>query len=504
LILERWQRYLLHFGLIFLYVNGLPYVASNTGFFTKISPQKGFSRLKMGVDDFDALSVTDSGVFSDNDGCSSGRSSPVSCKEGLGGERERFAILTYEQVKRIDSVLNEMVALEGRGNFPALELKLKDLLTAVKERLLKEGLKIRDIRLNGGAASYALIPEQLDYCYVCGYGYGSSSGNEDAGLMCSCNVVANVAAAAEHCSASGIMTVNNMLGGGARSNCSYNDIDLIFGMELSTAKHFDRVKTAVLDALLDLLPPQVSRKRMSACALKEAYVSKMVKVCEGDRWSLIALGNGQPTQGPANGNKGRGCSVELKFVDTMRRQYEFSVDSFQIVLDSLMLFYKCATVPMSGRFYPTIVGESVYGDFNEALFHLHHGLIATRHPEEIRGGGLLKYCNLLVRGYRPADIHSIQPLQRYMCSRFFIDFPEVEQQEVKLRTYLANHMSGVSIRLRYAFLITLYNVVDSSTVCLMGHERRLTLQLIQRLACHLFTNELPEAGRSCLESPLKL
>lgn len=96
----------------------------------------------MGVDDFDACSVTDSGVFSDNDGCSSGRSSPVSCKEGLGGERERFAILTYDQAKRIDSVLNEMVALEGRGNFPALELKLKDLLTAVKDRLLKEGLKV--------------------------------------------------------------------------------------------------------------------------------------------------------------------------------------------------------------------------------------------------------------------------------------------------------------------------------------------------------------------------
>jgi len=85
---------------------------------------------------------------------------------------------------------------------------------------------------------------------------------------------------------------------------------------------------------------------MSQCALKEAYVSKMVKVCEGDRWSLIALGNGQPS---SSHNKGRSCSVELKFVDVMRRQYEFSVDSFQIVLDSLMLFYKCSTVPMSEK-----------------------------------------------------------------------------------------------------------------------------------------------------------
>jgi hypothetical protein len=102
----------------------------------------------MGVDDFDSLSVTDSGVFSDNDGCSSGRSSPISCKEGtVGGERERFAILTYDQVKRVDCVLNEMVALEGRGNFPALELKLKDLLTAVKDRLHKEGIKVRSSSL---------------------------------------------------------------------------------------------------------------------------------------------------------------------------------------------------------------------------------------------------------------------------------------------------------------------------------------------------------------------
>lgn len=102
---------------------------------------------EVGPDDFDSLSVTDSGVFSD-DACSSGRASPVSsCKEGAGGhnvvDRDRFAILTYDQVTKVDSVLNEMVALEGRGNFPALELKLIDLLTAVKDRLVQEGIKVR-------------------------------------------------------------------------------------------------------------------------------------------------------------------------------------------------------------------------------------------------------------------------------------------------------------------------------------------------------------------------
>lgn len=59
------------------------------------------------------------------------------------------------------------------------------------------------------------------------------STSDDGGLVCSCP------------------------GSEQNKNFSYNDIDLIFGMELSTVKHFDRVKSAVLDALLDLLPPQV-------------------------------------------------------------------------------------------------------------------------------------------------------------------------------------------------------------------------------------------------------
>lgn len=58
--------------------------------------------------------------------------------------------------------------------------------------------------------------------------------------------------------------------------------------------------------------------------MKDAYIRKMVKVAELDRWSLFAL------------NNEAGKSIELKFMDTMRRQFEFSVDSFQITLDPLL------------------------------------------------------------------------------------------------------------------------------------------------------------------------
>ncbi|GAB6032553.1 Family with sequence similarity 46, member, variant 2 [Chamberlinius hualienensis] len=333
----------------------------------------------------------------------------------------RYSVLSYEQVKRLDAVMDLVVPIHGRGNFPTLEVKLRELVQVVRGKLEKESVKVKDIRLNGGAASFVLTE--------------------------------------------------------ADNAQSYNDIDLIFGVELSTPRAYDKVKSAVLDSLMDLLPVGVNKKRISSCSLKEAYVHKMVKVTDAnDRWSLISLSN----------NPGR--NVELKFVDNMKRQFEFSVDSFQILLDSLLVFYECAEMPMSENFYPTVVGESVYGDFREALTDLHKKLIATRNPEEIRGGGLLKYCNLLVRGYKSARPDEIKTLERYMCSRFFIDFSDVNQQQVKLECYLRNHFAGEE-NLLYNYLMTLHRVVDESTVCLMGHERRQTLCLIEELALTAYYNE---------------
>lgn len=343
-------------------------------------------------------------------------------------DQQRLAVLSFEQVNKLNDVMNESVSIHGRGNFPTLEVRLKDFVTLVREKLeldIQEGgagMCVKDIRLNGGAASHVLAYE---------------------------------------------------------AQC-YNDLDLIFAVEFSSNRHFDRVKSAVLNTISDLLPDHVMRKRISTGSLKEAYVGKMVKVNnDGDRWSLISLGN-------SPGHK----NVELKFVDTMRRQFEFSVDSFQIILDSLLLFYDCAELPISENFYPTVVGESVYGDFHEALYHLTNKLISTRRPEEIRGGGLLKYCNLLVRNYIPVDQKMIKKLERYMCSRFFIDFPDILQQRIKLEAYLRNHFWGVEEEpLQYHYLVHLHEVVENSTVCLMGHERRQTLSLIEHLAVQVSCRE---------------
>lgn len=141
------------------------------------------------------------------------------------------------------------------------------------------------------------------------------------------------------------------------------------------------------------------------------------------------------------------------------------------------------TTPQASDSVPAVevLAESMYGDFEAAMDHLRYRLIATRNPEEIRGGGLLKYSNLLVRDYRPASETQIKTLERYMCSRFFIDFPDVQEQQRKILSYLKNHFIGEE-RSKYQYLMTLRRVVDDSTVCLMGHERRQTLNMITVLA----------------------
>jgi len=139
----------------------------------------------------------------------------------------RFAVLSYEQVSRLHDVMNETVHIHGRGNFPTLELRLRDLVTLVRTKLEADGVPVRDMRVNGGVASHVLMA------------HSPSSASGPA---------------------------------------AYNDLDLIFGVDLSSARTYDRIKTAVLDALLDFLPAGVSRSRMLSCSLKEAYVSKMVKV----------------------------------------------------------------------------------------------------------------------------------------------------------------------------------------------------------------------------------
>uniref|UniRef100_A0A1A8AGS3 polynucleotide adenylyltransferase n=1 Tax=Nothobranchius furzeri TaxID=105023 RepID=A0A1A8AGS3_NOTFU len=306
----------------------------------------------------------------------------------------RLSVLSWDQVQRLDSILGESVPIHGRGNFPTLSVQPRQIVQVVRARLEEHGVAVRDVKLNGSAASHVL--------------------HQDNGL-------------------------------------GYKDLDLIFGLSLSDDQTFHLVKDVVLDCLVDFLPEGVCRERITALALKEAYVQKLFATT--------------PTAGASSR-----CPTTL------------------ITLDSLLLFDRCSETAMSDTFHPTVQGESMYGDFEEALDHLRSRTIATRSPEEIRGGGLLKYCHLLVRGFHPSSQIEMKHMQRYMCSRFFIDFPDINEQKRKLEAYLQNHFAGIEHK-RYEYLVKLRRVVDESTVCLMGHERRQTLALISALALRVMAEQ---------------
>lgn len=381
--------------------------------------------------------------------------------KGADNQVESTGILSTKQVGRLQSVLNEVFDVHGRRNFPTLYVCLKDLIQEVRYQLIDRGMTLTSTKLNGGAASHILA---------------------------------------------------------ASNDFTFSDLDLIFSVDLGVREGFDVVREAVMESLLKFLPTGTACDKMGQATLKDAYIRKMVKVEDNeDRWSLFSL------------NNEFGRCIELKFVDKMRRQFEFSVDSFQIQLDSLLdeadlnvesspattttsstvssssqsMSSPSSTESSSGEdsedtestlsqrvLLPTNVivqATSMYGDFRAALNHLNQRLIDTKRPEEIRGGGLLKYCHLLVRGYRAARPWKCRQLERYMCSRFFIDFPDVGSQEMKLCSYMDNHFSGED-QAKYEYLLLLYRVVSESTVCLMSHERRESLEMVDRLAYQLSLN----------------
>ncbi|PAA92429.1 hypothetical protein BOX15_Mlig025932g1 [Macrostomum lignano] len=356
------------------------------------------------------------------------------CNSKQRRDSSRYSVLCFEQVERLYNFMEQEIAIHGLGGCPPVRLTLKDWVQRVRTRLEADGVPVRDVRLNGGGASYII---------------------------------------------------------GMDPYHTYNDLDLLFGVDLSSRDTVDIIRRAVLECLHSFLieqqrdadekteetsseteqDAQAKRPLPQQLQMVEAYVSKQARIEHADRWFLLSLGSQD------------GLTVELKFVDHMRRQFEFTVDSFQIILDSLITFYKVqpSSSSISERFYPTVVAEAASGCFEEAFGHLRRREICTRCPEQIRGGGLLKYCKLLVDGYLPAQGLDVPHLEKYMCSRFFIDFPDARQQRVKIQSYLAAHFPPADAQLRTLYLQILADVVCNSTVCLMQQERRSALYLISEL-----------------------
>ena len=334
--------------------------------------------------------------------------------------------LTFSQVSKLNTVLSTEMEIHSHNNFPSLTITPANIVRVVKQNLLKSDICIGDIRMNGSAASYCICEDSDDHPRI-----------------------------------------------------HYNDIDLIFGVAIKDDSDFHVIKEAVMKSLLDFLPEIVCKSNITSQLMEETYVRKMVLVSNQNvRWSLISLGD--------SSSASTTTTIELKFVDKIRRKYEFTVDSFQILIDSYFDFNQCteeSPVSMSQTFFPSVYAISVYHDYDEAINHLNNRLIHTDAPEEIRGGGLLKYCSLLVNGFKPADQKQMNHLEPYMCSRFFIDFPTEEVQYANIDKYITSRFlqhngDGEGLRKAVELLEILFAVVGSCAKCLAERERQKTMRVI--------------------------
>jgi len=110
-----------------------------------------------------------------------------------------------------------------------------------------------------------------------------------------------------------------------------------------------------------------------------------------EQWSLISLGSNDFT-------------VDLKVVYRASRHYAFSIDSFEVVLNSMLqyrpMMYKCG----GGNLRKADVEvRSTYGNYEEALEHLMSKKLCTRNPGEIHHG-LFRYCLEIARGNSPQNV----------------------------------------------------------------------------------------------------
>ena len=153
--------------------------------------------------------------------------------------------LTYSQVQRLCGVLTEPITLPPKdpcSNFPVLEISPAAIVKVVRQRLLLRGISVRDIRMNGSAASYCLCEKQSD------------------GLP----------------------------------ELKFNDVDLIFSVsvdESNRERDFHVIKEEVLASLLDFFPAESSKARISGHLLEETYMRKMVLVTQkSGKFSMSSSG----------------------------------------------------------------------------------------------------------------------------------------------------------------------------------------------------------------------
>ncbi|CAL2051189.1 unnamed protein product [Caenorhabditis brenneri] len=185
-------------------------------------------------------------------------------------------------------------------------------------------------------------------------------------------------------------------------------------------------------------------------------------------------------------------NLELKFVLRMKRDYQFATDSLKI--DILSFFQKKYDVPITSSF----------GDIPKIMELLEHRRIDTKNPEEIVGGGLLKYCLLKNNGFE--DARKDQELQN-LIHAMLNGFLTLWKKEAEFKTpqliskFLENHFPLEAMAQKTKFLdlveaLVMHVVSDEVKFHVQENVHMLKQQLVTEAENEDEENEVLKNGKS--------
>jgi len=335
-------------------------------------------------------------------------------------------ILNNEQKVRLRSLLNEVVMINGNGgsntkqqSLPTLKGQVVWFLNILLKTLEIFDIWVIDVRLHGGAASHVISDTWP----------------------------------------------------------SFNDIDILIHVDFKSfeqRQYLARIKSAVLESLRQILTndypgrqTQIPTANIDDETLASAYIAKMFMYL-GSSENLDSDENNIFSFFSFNANGSR--SIDIMFVHTLRRQYLFSIDSWQIDLSDFRSY-------------------CLYPDKFLAFEDMENELIRVFEPETVRGGCFLPYGYWLYRGYMlPSDVCDIEQ-GLVMLNRFLSDFDNKSKQKKALVGYLENHLESHPLEQKIKYLELLDRIVDHLNRCRKLPNAASTLSAVIKSKLNEFLNQ---------------
>lgn len=198
------------------------------------------------------------------------------------------ALLTSDQIEKLRRVFSANISiypLVETSTFPILNIGPREFLRLVYLKLQERNIEVSAVRLNGGAASYVLVNDP-DFVY------------RDVDIL---------------------FCLNTPLTSQRETNL-FNPNN-----EPHLCDVWTIIKYVICSCLMEymIFPQNLTPKFLSS--ILDTYAKKNIQInSEQDSWGLLSL------QSPFDRN------LELKFTQQWKRQWQFSVDSFQIDLLPLL------------------------------------------------------------------------------------------------------------------------------------------------------------------------